>query len=257
MRRYRKTLSLLSAISLLLFAMCGKDEETGPVTGAPGQEKHIAIITTANTALRVDPLISTSRIAQMKKGEITEVIERSAVVQSIAGQKDYWYKVRLSNGITGWVFGKNISILSDSSSDNIESYLSSFWEKETDELSEALHGKWWSVNRFGDYTNHCLEIYKDGRYASYIKGATKKIEGNYNFDFNKSRIIFLAGTSFEGELNYVRRGDIFSLYRDTVNDEIRFKKINNNPESQSEVSEDQVTGGKPDAAEDLKKTDEN
>jgi len=43
MRRYRKTLSLLSAISLLLFAMCGKDEETGPVTGAPGQEKHIQL----------------------------------------------------------------------------------------------------------------------------------------------------------------------------------------------------------------------
>lgn len=257
MRRYRKASSILAVISLLMVTMCGKDKEIIPANGAASLEKQVAIIITANTALRVDPLVSTSRIAQMKKGEITQVLERSAVTQTIAGQNDYWYKVKLSNGITGWVFGKNISILNDSSSDNVESYLSSFWEKETDELSGALHGKWWSVNRFGDYTSHCLEIYKDGRYASYIKGAQKKIEGNYNFDFNKSQIIFLAGTSFEGELNYVRRGDIFSLYRDTANDEIRFKKINNNPESQSEVTEDQAAGEKPDAAGDLKKTDEN
>lgn len=70
-------------------------------------------------------------------------------------------------------------------------------------------------------------------------------------------MIFLAGTSFEGELFYVRRGEIFSLYRDTANDEIRFRKINNNPESQSEVSEEESTGEKPDTAEGLKKTDEN
>lgn len=257
MRQYRKLLSITASLSLLLAVMCGKNEDPVPGNGATGPEKLVAVIITANSALRVDPLVSTSRIAQMKKGEVTEVLERSAVPQTIAGQNDYWYKVRLTNGITGWVFGKNISILNDSSSDNVESYLSSFWEKENEELSGALHGKWWSVNRFGDFTNHCLEIYKDGRYASYIKGAQKKIEGNYNFDFNKSQIIFLAGTSFEGELNYVRRGDIFSLYRDTENDEIRFKKINNNPESQSEVSEDQSTGEKPDAAEALKKTDEN
>ncbi len=257
MKKYKKIPYIAALISILLVTVCGKESEILPGSGTPGQDKQIAIITTANTALRVDPLITTSRIAQMKKGEVTELLERSAVIQSIAGQKDYWYKVRLPNGITGWVFGKNISILSDSSSDNVESYLSSFWEKETEELGEALHGKWWSVNRFGDYTNHCLEIFKDGRYASYIKGAPKKIEGNYNFDFNKSQVIFLAGTSFEGELNYVRRGDIFSLYRDTVNDEIRFKKINNNPESQSEVSEEQSTGEKPDTAEALKKTDEN
>lgn len=257
MRRYGKVASILAAISLLLATMCGKDEEIISGNSSGSHEKQVAIIITANTALRIDPLITTSRIAQMKKGEVTEVLERSAVMQSIAGQKDYWYKVRMTDGITGWVFGKNITILSDASSDNVESYLSSFWEKETEELGEALHGKWWSVNRFGDYTSHCLEIYKDGRYASYIKGAQKKIEGNYNFDFNKSQIIFLAGTSFEGELYYVRRGDIFSLYRDTANDEIRFKKINNNPESQSEVSENQSAGEKPDAAEGLKKTDEN
>jgi len=257
MKRNRKSTYILAVISLLLAAMCGKNEDVVPGSGSVSREKQVAIIITANSALRIDPLVSTSRIAQLKKGEIAEVIDRSAVEQKIADQTNYWYKVRLENGITGWIFGGNINILSDASSDNVQSYLSSFWEKETEELGDALHGKWWSVNRFGDYTNHCLEIYKDGRYASYLKGAQKKIEGNYNFDFNKSQIIFLAGTSFEGELNYVRRGDIFSLYRDTANDEIRFKKINNNPESQSEVSEEQGSGGKPDETEGLKKTDEN
>ena len=241
---------------LFLLTVCGKDEDAVQETAADTRVKQMGIILTANTSLRVDPLIITSRIAQLKKGEIAEVLERSAVQQKIAGNKNYWYKIRLSNGITGWVFGRHINIIDKANNGDVESYLSSFWEKENEELSRALHGKWWSINRFGEYTNHCLEIYSDGTYKSYIKGASTKIEGSFNFDFNKNQVIFLAGTSFEGELNYVLRGNLFSLYRDTANGEIRFKKINTRPESPDEVSENDGAGKPDDEADSLKKTDE-
>jgi len=232
-----KQRSFISAVVLVvLITGCNKMKPETPVIPENSQGNPLAVIITPNTALRVDPLIFTSRIAQLKKGEVGEVLEKSSEKKPVGGTIDFWYKIRLSNGISGWVYGSNINILKDSNRDNVESYLSQFWEKETKELSEALHGRWWSVNRFNDFTSHVLEIYKDGKYKSYIKGSTKKFEGDYNFDFNNNKIIFLNGTTFEVDLNYIRRGDEYTLSREDEKDEIKFKKINVNPESETEES---------------------
>lgn len=230
--KYRFLISAL--IITLIMTGCNKLKPETPVIPENSEGNPLAVIITPNTALRVDPLIFTSRIAQLKKGEVGEVLEKSSEKKPVAGTVDFWYKIRLSNGISGWVYGSNINILKDSNRDNVESYLSQFWEKETEELSTALHGRWWSVNRFNDFTSHVIEIYKDGKYKSYIKGNAKKFEGDYNFDFNNSKIIFLNGTTFEGDLNYTRRGDEFTLSREDEKDEIKFKKINVNPESETE-----------------------
>jgi len=239
-----KYISALSAIILItIICGCSKTKQETPVIPENTEGNPLAVIITPNTALRIDPLIFTSRVAQLKKGEVGEVLEKSSDKKPVGGAVDYWYKIRLSNGISGWVFGSNINILKDSNRNNVESYLSQFWEKETKELSEALHGRWWSVNRFNDFTSHVLEIYKDGKYKSYIKGSEKKIEGDYNFDFNKNQIIFLNGTTFEGDLNYFRRGDEYTLNREDEKDEIKFKKINVNPESETEVEEKTLQKG--------------
>lgn len=229
---------LVSALVMLSFSCRKKQNETVVIPGN-GTGDPVAVITTPNTAMRIDPLIFSSRVALLKKGEVAEIIDRSTEEKNVGTSKSYWYKVRLSNGISGWIYGANITILDDASKGNVESYLSQFWEKETDELSTALNGKWWSVNRFNDFTNHCLEIYKDGKYKSYLKGATKKLEGQYNFDFNKNEIIFLGETSFSGgKLSYVKRGEVYTLFNDSEKDEIKFKLINTNPESDDDVMKD-------------------
>lgn len=231
-----KKISIIIASFLIILNTSCKDKN-GETQAIPGNSEGnpVAVIITPNTAMRIDPLIFSSRVALLKKGEVAEILDRSSEEKNIGTSRSYWYKVRLSNGITGWIYGVNITILDDANRGNVESYLSQFWEKETEELSTALHGKWWSVNRFNDFTNHCLELYKDGKYKSYIKGATKKLEGEYNFDFNKSQIIFLGETSFTGNLNYVKRGEIYTLFNDSEKDEIKFKMINTNPESDDDV----------------------
>lgn len=231
-----KKISIIIASFLIILNTSCKDKN-GETQAIPGNSEGnpVAVIITPNTAMRIDPLIFSSRVALLKKGEVAEILDRSSEEKNIGTSRSYWYKVRLSNGITGWIYGVNITILDDANKGNVESYLSQFWEKETEELSTALHGKWWSVNRFNDFTNHCLELYKDGKYKSYIKGATKKLEGEYNFDFNKSQIIFLGETSFTGNLNYVKRGEIYTLFNDSEKDEIKFKMINTNPESDDDV----------------------
>jgi len=252
--RFKYRSIIISAMFIIsLITGCNKFKQETPVIPENSAGNPLAVIITPNTALRIDPLIFTSRIDQLKKGEVGEVLEKSSEKKPVAGTVDYWYKIRLNNGITGWVYGSNINILKDSNRDNVESYLSQFWEKETKELSEALHGRWWSVNRFNDFTSHVLEIYKDGKYKSYIKGSTKKIEGDYNFDFNKNQIIFLNNTTFEGDLNYIRRGDEYTLSREDEKDEIKFKKINVNPESESE---DIILPKNDDGTDNVKKENE-
>jgi len=227
-------------ISLLLFFIiftgnCKKNDSEDYVIPENIEKNPIAVIITPNTALRIDPLIFTSRVAQLKKGEVVEIIGKASEMKTVGKSKDYWYKIKLANGISGWTFGSNMTILDDSDKGHVTSYLSEFWEKETAEISEALHGKWWSLNRFNDFTNHCLEMYKDGKYKSYTKGSQRKIEGEYNFDFNNNQIIFLKGTTFEGDLNYFQRGDEYTLIKESEKNEIRFKKINANPEAETEV----------------------
>jgi len=234
-----KSYKIFNAIALLLilvvFFSCKKSDEGGLLLNNSAPRKF-AVVITPNTAMRIDPLVFSSRVALLKKGDFGEVIDRTTEEKRVGSNRNYWYKIKLSNGIQGWVFGENLNILENADSDNVESYLGKFWEKESEELKKELHGKWWSVNRFNDFTNHCLEIYNDGRYKSYLKGATKKLEGEYNFDFNKSQIIFLGETSFEGNLYFIKRGDVYTLYRESDKDEIKFKKINVNPESENEDS---------------------
>jgi hypothetical protein len=186
----------------------------------------------------------------MNKGQIVEVLDRSSEKKTIAGNTDYWYKIKLENRITGWTFGKHLKVLDSAGKEAVDSYLGKFWEKETEELSNELHGKWWSVNRYGDFTSHALEIHKDGQYRSYFKGGGKPIEGVYNFDFNKNMVIFLSGTTFKSDLRYTRKGNIYSLSIETDKDEIRFKKININPSSDVEEvqnnNEEEKTGNQED-----------
>jgi len=234
-KKMKKISILLTSFLIIIHASCGGKKGDVPAMPERAEGNPIAVVITPNTAMRIDPLIFSSRVALLKKGEVAEVLERSIEEKNIGNSRSYWYKVKLASGITGWIYGANLTILDDSNRGNVESYLSQFWEKETEELSSALHGKWWSVNRFNDFTSHCLEIYKDGKYKSYIKGASKKLEGEYNFDFNNSKIIFLGETSFSGSLSYIKRGDIYTLFNDSEKDEIKFKMINTNPESEDDV----------------------
>lgn len=221
---------------ITVFASCS-DNNSEKWNPEDKKNSGIGIILTPNTSLRIDPLIFSSRIDQMKKGEAVEILDRSKERKYIGKTRDYWYKIKLSNGITGWTFGAHINILDKSSKKDVNRYLEEFWAKEQKTLSKELRGKWWSVNRFGDFTSHSLEIYEDGKYKSYYKKSKTKIEGEYTFDFNDNLILFSKGTSFKNNLKFYKRGSIYVLAKETEKREIIFKKINIDPESDGELKE--------------------
>ncbi len=241
MERLNKKIRLSSIMAILILLSMGCSQDSSETLKASKKKSmKMAIVTVPNSALRIDPLIFSSRVAQMGKGELVEILEVSKEKKRIGKSKNYWYKIKLKNGITGWTFGSLLKVIKGSNPKNMEEYISEYWEKETDNLRKELKGKWWSVNKFGDFTNHSLEIYEDGKYVSYYKRSKKKIKGEYSFDFNSNSIVFSKGTSFGEDLNFIPRGAYYMLKKNTEKKNLTFKKINVNPQTEDEKEEERM-----------------
>lgn len=216
-----RVVTIIALISLSVNS-CTQEKEKNKKM--PGSKSERGIVTEEDTAMRIDPLIFSARIYQLKKGETIEIIDKSKQKTWVAKSSNFWYKVKQERGITGWVYGDNIRILSKDENDNIDSYVSEFWEAEAVKLRLELAGKWWSINELDNFTNHGLEIRADGTYTSYQKGDTA-IKGEFSFSFHDKEIIFLNGTSFKTNLNYMKRGITYFLEYKSGKNEIRFKKL--------------------------------
>ena len=152
------------------------------LAGGPGCSKKddaitpdtYGIITKGYTAMRIDPMIFAGIISDLNKGVSVSVLQRSAEKSWVGKNNDYWYKVRTKEGLNGWVFGQNIAIHSGKGVKSMDSAVSDFMQVETARVKQYLSGKWWSTNEFGDFTDHCLELYESGTYKSYLKGNESK-----------------------------------------------------------------------------------
>lgn len=186
------------------------------------------IVLFSNTSVRIDPIIFSAKVTQLKKGQAVQITEKSQKRTWVAGKIDYWYKIKSDENYSGWIFGSTIKILKPGSKNKISTYIAEFWDTEAKKIMEGIAGKWWSVNIAGDFTNHCLMISSDGKYVSYTRtGKNNKIEGEYNFDFDKGEINFLNDTTFKSNLKFARRGRTYKLFRDN---RLYFKRIIMNKE---------------------------
>jgi hypothetical protein len=219
-----------------MFSGCKKTEDPKQDKATQPVKKEGGIILTNNTALRIDPFIFSGCISRLDKGLPVEIIGKSAEKSMIGGGSAYWFHVRLEGGISGWIYGKNLKIINIKSKKQMDDIVSNFWNEESQELTKALEGKWWSVNRFGDFTYYALELYPDNKYRSFTKGNEEKaIEGKYNFDLSKNEVIFPEGTSFKKNLKFARRGQSYALFVPSDDSDIRFQKIQTRIENPEEA----------------------
>lgn len=244
MSPYRVLLSAIIITALPALAGCGESGRHDK--SRPDRASAYAVVGSDNTALRIDPMIYSARITLLKKGTRLSISDQSKEKSWVGRDQSYWYRVRLDNGLAGWVYGSTIRIFKGSQSASIDSYVSNLREHEEETLRRDLSGKWWSVNKSGDFTNLCVEIYENGKYKSYARGG-KEIEGEYNFNFNDETIVFLSGTSFGQNLIYINRGNMYSLETREGKYDIRFKKIT---EGMAEPPPDEEAGAAspPDAS---------
>jgi hypothetical protein len=63
------------------------------------------ITTVSAMRARRGPQVAAEEIMRLKLGTVVSAVGRSANQETIGGKSDYWYRVNLPNGETGWLFG--------------------------------------------------------------------------------------------------------------------------------------------------------
>lgn len=222
-RTYNVLFAVLTvSASMLLSVSCGGGDNPQQAALLKSQ-KMKALVLNDDSVMRIDPLLYSGRVGLLRKADIVFVLDRSSMKYAVGNMKEFWYKVKNKDGLSGWVYGSNLKIFDKKGESTIEKYVSNFWEKESEKIKKIITGRWWSIDLQGDFTNHGLEISEDGNYRSYLKGG-REIKGEYNINYSDNEIVFLKGTTFQSNLHIVRRGTFIYLEKKGDDSEIKFQK---------------------------------
>lgn len=93
-----KLKSLILALTITAVAVAQQDEVKLDV----GQAK---ITSVSAMRVRKAPQTTAEEITRLKLGTVVSAVARSTNQDTVAGKTDYWYRVNLPNGATGWLFG--------------------------------------------------------------------------------------------------------------------------------------------------------
>ena len=63
------------------------------------------ITTVSAMRVRKSPQVTAEEIVRLKLGAVVTALARSTNQDTVSGKTDYWYRVNLPNGDTGWLFG--------------------------------------------------------------------------------------------------------------------------------------------------------
>jgi hypothetical protein len=213
------SMGFLLVLMASLFSSCGPESEAKNHR----DKGSFAIVISEDATLRIDPYIFSSRISLLTRGTSVEILDKSQEKTWIGNSSDYWYKVRLDNGMTGWLYAKNLKILKTTSREDVESLVARYWEDEASVIRQGIAGRWWSVDRTGAFTSHGLDMTAEGKFRLYGRGGESTApEGEYTINVHKHEIVFLGPTSFDGTLTYIKRGKMFKITGDKG---LIFKKI--------------------------------
>jgi hypothetical protein len=97
---YRSLIRALALIALVQVSpLIAQTDETRL---DPAQPK---ITTVSAMRARRGPQVAAEEIMRLKLGTVISAVARSTNQDTIGGKSDYWYRVNLPNGETGWLFG--------------------------------------------------------------------------------------------------------------------------------------------------------
>lgn len=229
----KKTIRTILIISLIISAISCKKEIQYNTEQETITDK-VGIILNKNSSVRIQPYIYSSKVTTLKRGTKVDVISQSVGKSYIAGKKRHWYQIKLPDNTLGWTYGSNIKIFNKGSEKSIENFEIELQTEEIGKLMADLEGKWWSINKRGDFTRHMIKLYKDGKYKAGRKYGKIK-EGTYEVDIIKQTITFSEGTSAGKMLYYIERGGEYNIEFRGKNDyQFYFKKISDKPDSEEE-----------------------
>ena len=239
----RKIAILFAVAAFISVISCSKDTASkGAIAGA----KEIGVIMEQDSSVRLDPVINSARIAVLATGEQVEVLDTSKEKAPVAGKLNYWYKVRLRDGIVGWIYGANLKVFAEGSDSSVDSFAKELRAEESGKVMKDLKGKWWSITDTQAFTDNIIALKDDGTYASMKKGKeSEAVEGEYKIDTLNSKITFSKGSTVGDTIDYIIRGDIYILEGSVDGKRVSLKKISSDPDYKRDMSEAEDASAKP------------
>jgi hypothetical protein len=97
---YRSLIRALALIALVQVSPLIAQTDETRLDPAPPK-----ITTVSAMRARRGPQVAAEEIMRLKLGTVISAVARSTNQDTIGGKSDYWYRVNLPNGETGWLFG--------------------------------------------------------------------------------------------------------------------------------------------------------
>ena len=92
-------------ITLASLSLVPGSSVTAQTSEVPLDAARPKITTVSAMRVRRVPQVAADEVTRLKLGTVVSAIARSAGQDTIGGKTDYWYRVRLSNGGDGWLYG--------------------------------------------------------------------------------------------------------------------------------------------------------
>jgi hypothetical protein len=227
---------ILPIILILVLQTCTKPSEEIFEPDAVKNLDH-GIITAREAFVRIAPFVFSTKIYDLYEGNTVRIIGQSAEEVTIGRNRAYWYRVIIDNGMTGWIYGANMTIVG-SQDRRSAAVMEEVREREKERIYTELVGKWWSVNQTGGFTNRIIELHPNRTYRAYLRDRHQRaIEGEYSINYENSELELTKGNPFNAKIKYVRRGVKYTLIGETERGRFDFALVSKTIEPDAEPEE--------------------
>lgn len=203
---------------------------------APTESSNtFAEVTNHKASLRIDPTTVASEIVFLDRGLEVNVIGRSTEKARISGHNEFWYRVRLPDGIEGWVYGASLSIGSTGGVRRKP-------EQDKKELALSLVGKWWEVRTDGSTGYRRLYLWPDGVYKYAYGTDGPMLEGKYEILAEEQQLKLDPPSGMGDTVRLKRLGTELRLFAETDGKKVSLRRAFLDPDAPDPLDPDAENG---------------
>ncbi|MEQ9365893.1 MAG: SH3 domain-containing protein [Leptospirales bacterium] len=228
----------MSRRAILIAACFAGGLAFGFACDAPPTESSntFAEVTNHKASLRIDPTTVASEVAFLDRGLQVQVIGRGVEKQRISGHNEFWYLVRLPDGIEGWIYGASLSIGSSGGQSRKP-------EQDQKELALSLVGKWWEVRTDGSTGYRRLYLWPDGvyKYAYGTDGPMR--EGKYEILADDMQVKLDPPSGMGDTISLRRLGTELRMFAETEGKKVSLRRAFLDPDAPDPLDPEGEDGG--------------
>lgn len=170
--------------------------------------------------LRTDPVIVSSQIDFLTFGDKVEIVRRGENKVRVGDLNDFWYLVRLENGVEGWIYGASLSF--------DRSQVRRSVRLNEDEALDKSVGEWWEYLSDNSIGYRRFFLWEDGRFR-YGRGSHKVTEGTFTIDLENQRIDLSPTTPAGSSLDFDIFGPELRFRSENDGSVYRFRRASRDP----------------------------